>query len=151
MGELACSWYIIHPLSNKFVTGVMIKATDEWKLDDSPTPQFCRYRNAAMFYDAIEGTYPYHTDPLDWLVSGLSLGYTACHNQVFVKFLRPFNCISEVIFWWVLYCTAVKKPQISCFWVIYINKRQKRQKKTKLCHMQLNYHDSTVHSYKLSW
>ena len=80
-----------------------------------------------MFYCALEGTYPYHTDPLDWLVSGLSLGYTACHNQVFVEFLCPFNCISEVIFWWVLYCAAVQKPQISSFWIIYKNNRQKRQ------------------------
>lgn len=90
----------------------------------------CRYRNAAMFYYALEGTYPYHTDALDWLVSGLSLRDTACHDQVFVKFLCPFNCISKVIFWRVLYCAAVEKPQISCFWVIYNNNRQKRDKTT---------------------
>ena len=33
----------IHPFSNKFVTGVKIKATDESKLNDSPEPKKPKY------------------------------------------------------------------------------------------------------------
>lgn len=35
-------------------------------------------------YHTLECTYPYYTDPFDCLVSGLSLRYTACNDQVLV-------------------------------------------------------------------